>query len=154
MPGPKPTLGYPSRTAAVMALRAEGLDTGAIAARIGISRECVSALEHSAARHPRRPPYPEGRAVLLAPDTFAALGPHAARRCIAPGTLARLIIETVLDEWARGAAVDLFRDHLWRQLRRDAVREMLAELRGHDLVCWCPLDQPCHADVLIELANA
>jgi len=29
----------------------------------------------------------------------------------------------------------------------------LFELRGRDLVCWCPLDQPCHADVLIELAN-
>jgi hypothetical protein len=27
-------------------------------------------------------------------------------------------------------------------------------LRGHDLACWCPLDQPCHADVLLELANA
>ena len=26
-------------------------------------------------------------------------------------------------------------------------------LRGKDLVCWCPLDQPCHADVLLELAN-
>jgi hypothetical protein len=28
------------------------------------------------------------------------------------------------------------------------------ELRGKDLACWCPLDQPCHADVLLELANA
>lgn len=28
------------------------------------------------------------------------------------------------------------------------------ELRGKDLLCWCPLDQPCHADVLLELANA
>lgn len=27
------------------------------------------------------------------------------------------------------------------------------ELAGHDLVCWCPLDFPCHADVLLELAN-
>lgn len=27
------------------------------------------------------------------------------------------------------------------------------ELTGHDLACWCPLDQPCHADVLLELAN-
>ena len=26
-------------------------------------------------------------------------------------------------------------------------------LRGHDVVCWCPLDQPCHADVLLELAG-
>ena len=29
-----------------------------------------------------------------------------------------------------------------------------AELRGRDLCCWCPLDQPCHADVLLEIANA
>ena len=29
----------------------------------------------------------------------------------------------------------------------------LAPLQGHDLACWCPLDQPCHADVLLELAN-
>jgi len=30
----------------------------------------------------------------------------------------------------------------------------LEPLRGHDLVCWCPLDQLCHADVLLELAAA
>lgn len=30
----------------------------------------------------------------------------------------------------------------------------LHELRGKNLVCWCSLDQPCHADVLLELANA
>lgn len=29
----------------------------------------------------------------------------------------------------------------------------VSRFRGHDLVCWCPLDQPCHADVLLELAN-
>ncbi|BEV44739.1 DUF4326 domain-containing protein [Afipia carboxidovorans] len=27
-------------------------------------------------------------------------------------------------------------------------------LRGKNLACWCPLDQPCHADVLLELANS
>jgi hypothetical protein len=27
------------------------------------------------------------------------------------------------------------------------------ELRGRDLCCWCPIDQPCHADVLLELAS-
>lgn len=26
-------------------------------------------------------------------------------------------------------------------------------LRGRDLACWCPLDAPCHADILIEIAN-
>lgn len=30
----------------------------------------------------------------------------------------------------------------------------IEELRGKDLACFCPLDQPCHADILLELANA
>jgi len=29
----------------------------------------------------------------------------------------------------------------------------LEPLRGKDLMCFCPLDQPCHADVLLEYAN-
>lgn len=33
-------------------------------------------------------------------------------------------------------------------------RSIENELRGKDLVCWCRLDQPCHADILLELANA
>lgn len=28
------------------------------------------------------------------------------------------------------------------------------ELRGKNLACWCPLDKPCHAEVLLEIANA
>ncbi|MES0882051.1 DUF4326 domain-containing protein [Roseibium sp. SCP14] len=27
------------------------------------------------------------------------------------------------------------------------------ELKGKDLACWCPLDAPCHADVLLKYAN-
>jgi hypothetical protein len=30
----------------------------------------------------------------------------------------------------------------------------ISALRGKNLACWCPPDQPCHADVLLELANA
>jgi hypothetical protein len=33
------------------------------------------------------------------------------------------------------------------------IREALKTLRGKNLACWCPLGQPCHADVLLELAN-
>lgn len=33
------------------------------------------------------------------------------------------------------------------------VDDVRRELAGHDLVCWCPEWQPCHADVLIEVAN-
>src|SRR5574342_452530 len=31
--------------------------------------------------------------------------------------------------------------------------EIRAELAGKDLACWCPLDQPCHADVLLKISN-
>lgn len=30
----------------------------------------------------------------------------------------------------------------------------LDSLRGKNLACWCALDRPCHADILLELANA
>jgi len=29
----------------------------------------------------------------------------------------------------------------------------IGELRGKNLACWCRLGQPCHADVLLEIAN-
>lgn len=45
----------------------------------------------------------------------------------------------------------------YRQLRcfdgSKTMREV-HELRGKNLACWCALDQPCHADVLLEIANA
>lgn len=31
--------------------------------------------------------------------------------------------------------------------------EIRRDLVGRDLACWCPLDQPCHADVLLRIAN-
>jgi hypothetical protein len=31
--------------------------------------------------------------------------------------------------------------------------EIREELAGWDLACWCPLDEPCHADVLLAIAN-
>lgn len=36
---------------------------------------------------------------------------------------------------------------------RDIKANIRRELAGKDLACWCPLDQPCHADVLLEIAN-
>lgn len=60
-------------------------------------------------------------------------------------------------------AVDRFRASLAACLRSHARRsqpvemrrivEQLEQLRGHDLCCFCPLDKPCHVDVLLEVAN-
>lgn len=34
-----------------------------------------------------------------------------------------------------------------------APRLDLENLRGKNLACWCRADKPCHADILLELAN-
>lgn len=33
------------------------------------------------------------------------------------------------------------------------VDDVVEQLAGKDLACWCPLNQPCHADVLLAIAN-
>jgi len=60
----------------------------------------------------------------------------------------RLFPNITLEE-AHRRAVEWYRDYI--KLRLSSVDD-LYELSGKDLVCWCaPL--PCHADVLLELAN-
>lgn len=54
-------------------------------------------------------------------------------------------------------AVRMFREFLARApLGPDGESvydDIQHELAGKDLACWCQLDQPCHADVLLDLAN-
>jgi hypothetical protein len=33
------------------------------------------------------------------------------------------------------------------------VSDVRRELAGKNLVCWCPIGSPCHADVLLRVAN-
>ena len=48
-------------------------------------------------------------------------------------------------------AVDLYRKLAWPEDHHRAwVRE---NLRGKNLACWCSPGEPCHADVLLKLAN-
>ncbi len=53
----------------------------------------------------------------------------------------------------REFAVHLYRSWITLHPQAQPLRDDLKTLRGKDLCCWCPLDQPCHADVLLELAN-
>jgi hypothetical protein len=61
--------------------------------------------------------------------------------------------------WNRAAAVECYELMLasgWRLKRPPGfqiVETALDQLEGLDLACWCPLDQPCHADVLLKYAN-
>ncbi len=52
---------------------------------------------------------------------------------------------------ARAKAVELYRE--WVLGQPDLTRRVRLELAGRDLACWCPDRAPCHADVLLELAN-
>ncbi len=36
---------------------------------------------------------------------------------------------------------------------RVTVADVRRELAGHDLACWCPPSDPCHADVLRRVAD-
>ena len=71
-------------------------------------------------------------------------------------TIGRDAAERKSKQRAAQAAVDLFALHIGPMGSYEYSEEQLAELRslaGHDLTCWCPLDSPCHGDVLLELAN-
>lgn len=60
----------------------------------------------------------------------------------------------LINDAARGFVLPALRGfEPWRD-RRDILATIRRELGGHDLACWCPLDSPCHADVLLEIANA
>lgn len=106
---PKPILGYPSRTEAILAMRRQGLSTRVIADRLDISTGTVSALEHSALRsktRAKRPAEEHGRTVLFPVDILDRLAPHAARRGMHANRLARLIIETVIDDGLVDSVLD------------------------------------------------
>lgn len=57
--------------------------------------------------------------------------------------------------YGREKAVQMFRDYIGHPNSPHGFEfEEIEQLRGKNLACWCREDQPCHADVLLEYANA
>jgi hypothetical protein len=54
---------------------------------------------------------------------------------------------------AHELAVRLFREWLTAPEQADRLGAFRLELAGFNLACWCRLDLPCHADVLLDLVN-
>lgn len=50
-------------------------------------------------------------------------------------------------------AVEYFERDLHAGTLAIAVDDARVELVGKNLACWCPIDHPCHADILLDLAN-
>ena len=64
--------------------------------------------------------------------------------------------KTFMEEHVKDAetAVRFFLEMLEYELRPyPSTDEIRAELRGKNLACWCKPGQPCHADVLLRIAN-
>lgn len=59
-----------------------------------------------------------------------------------------ILVDHTMD---RGDVVRMFEWYAAQQIQRNPI--WLEPLRGRDLCCWCPPDQPCHADVLLRMAN-
>ncbi|WP_042174676.1 DUF4326 domain-containing protein [Streptomyces sp. NBRC 110035] len=59
-------------------------------------------------------------------------------------------VSTSSQHAAHVMAVGLYREFAERTV--GFTPRARVELRGRDLMCWCPLELPCHVDVLLELA--
>jgi len=95
---------------------------------------------------------PENTVVVSRPSKWG--NPY---RIVSPARYCNPNLKEVTDCVSRSEAVSLFIDDL-RQPKYapeplPSLEEIKAQLKGRNLACWCPLDAPCHADVLLEIAN-
>lgn len=92
----------------------------------------------------RKPP----NTVVVTRGTFWG-NPFVVRPDLEPGTKIShqyIAVPTAED------AVAVFRE--WLERRPEIADKARRNLGGKDLACWCGLDdEPCHADVLLEVAN-
>ena len=112
MGAPIQTLGYPSRTAAVAALRAQGLTVPQIAAETGIAANIVHCLLRSERVHVRRNrSRPNGywgqvRQIGIPVDDLAILVPQAAKRRISVNELVRQLIFVITEDGLVDSVLD------------------------------------------------
>ena len=60
----------------------------------------------------------------------------------------------VTKERPLAAAVAAFRQAIEKGTLTYSKADIRTQLRGKNLACWCKPGDPCHADVLLEMANA
>ena len=54
----------------------------------------------------------------------------------------------VTDDYPLGLVLHMY--EIWLKTRLRSEPDFLEPLRGYNLSCYCPLDQACHADILLE----
>ena len=56
-----------------------------------------------------------------------------------------------VDDWTIHMALAAYEEWLDKQLKQNP--HFLDPLKGKDLACWCRLNEPCHADILLEVVG-
>jgi transposase len=109
MSAPIPALGYPSRTAAALALKGDGLRNSEIADRLGIEKKKVDALLSSvhANRYDRGTRKNQSSApITITIEHRQKLRSSAAQRGLTVDTLMCLLIERIADDRLVDAILD------------------------------------------------
>lgn len=88
-------------------------------------------------------PFPVGVKVTVTVDTGRLRGPYWVDADQA------LVVALYRSEWEARAAVIVH----WPEEAEQQWVEELARIRGKDLACYCAPGDPCHADVLLDVAN-
>jgi len=103
----KRCLGFPSQTAAVLALQDDGYNLRAISEIIQKPVDHVSALLSTAGRgRTKRPAEVHGRTILFPVDLLEDIAHHAERRKISTNELARRIVQIAADDQLIDALLD------------------------------------------------
>ena len=98
MPARIPTLGYPSRSDAVLGLRKQGLSDAQIAATIGIEVSTVAALACSAKRTKGSRSTAHSRTIVVPNDILDRLLPCATARGVTVNVLVRDLLDVIADD--------------------------------------------------------
>lgn len=105
---------------------------------------------------------PEGTIVVARPSRWGnpywhVLRFHGPERALElfSNTARGIWSPSVVVDWPDSYVAQIYDDHrAWlRRISGHPIDAARRELAGRDLACWCPPDQPCHADVLLEIAN-
>ena len=86
------------------------------------------------------------------PKVYNMKDPNTPKEAVYVGRPTKWGNPYTVKKWGRGRSLDMFMAYKLRGPNCLSHEDIVAELKGKDLACWCaPL--PCHADLLLEIAN-
>ena len=108
----------------------------------------TSTGQRIAGRLPRRIQRKRTKGWKMPPNTVSVCRPGKWGN---PHKVGTIVDGKPLSAWG---AVAMFNANLITGALGYTAKDVIRELRGKNLACWCKEGDPCHADVLLKLANS